>query len=111
MVNCMRNIDPERKKLYIGIDLDDNRAMVSFLGPGEKEPVSASVQKPEETGCFPTSLYIGKSDRYLYGAEAEKKCGSLEGEFYDHLFLGQEIRWIQRLLRRQQSIWRFTCAD
>lgn len=87
MVNCMRNIDPERKKLYIGIDLDDNRAMVSFLGPGEKEPVSASVQKPEETGCFPTSLYIGKSDRYLYGAEAEKKCGSLEGEFYDHLFL------------------------
>lgn len=83
----MRNNNPEKKKLYIGIDLDDNRALVSFFGQGEKEPISISVQKPEETYCFPTSLYIGKSQRYLYGAEAEKKCTSTEGEFYDHLFL------------------------
>ena len=81
----MKNIDPEKNKIYIGIDLDDNRALVSFLAEGEQEPVSASAQKTEETYCFPTSLYIGKSERYLYGAEAEKKCTSPEGKFYDHL--------------------------
>lgn len=78
---------PDRAKLYIGIDMDDSRALVSFLREGEKEPVSISLQKPEETYRFPTSLYIGKGGHYLYGAEAEKKRTSPGGEFYENLYL------------------------
>ncbi len=83
----MKMNHPDRAKLYIGIDLDDSRALVSFLREGEREPVSISLQKPEETYQFPTSLYIGKGGHYLYGAEAEKKRTSPGGEFYEHLYL------------------------
>ena len=60
-------------KLYMGLDLSDSLAQVSFWQEGEKEPVTVSTRKGEEQYQIPTSLYVGKGGYYLYGAEAEKK--------------------------------------
>ena len=76
-----------RAKLYIGIDMDECRALISFLREGEREPVSASRGKDDETFLFPTSIYAGRGGHYLYGAEAEKKKGSSTGDFYSQLYL------------------------
>ena len=76
-----------KPKLYIGIDLNDSYAMVSFLRERESEPITVSVKKNQETFQFPTSLYVGKNNHFRYGQEAEKKKFDPSGEFYDHLFL------------------------
>ncbi len=76
-----------KPKLYIGIDLNDSYAMVSFLREREDDPITVSVKKDQETFQFPTSLYVGKNNHYRYGQEAEKKKFDPNGEFYDHLFL------------------------
>lgn len=76
-----------KPKLYIGIDLNDSYAMVSFLRERETEAITVSVKKDQETFQFPTSLYIGKNNHYRYGQEAEKKKFDPNGEFFDHLFL------------------------
>ena len=60
-------------KLYMGLDLSDSLAQVSFWQEGEKKPVTVSTRKGEEQYQIPTSLYVGKGGYYLYGAEAEKK--------------------------------------
>lgn len=76
-----------KPKLYIGIDLNDSYAMVSFLRERESEPITVSVKKNQETFQFPTSLYVGKNNHFRYGQEAEKKKFDPNGEFFDHLFL------------------------
>lgn len=76
-----------KPKLYIGIDLNDSYAMVSFLRERESEPITVSVKKDQETFQFPTSLYVGKNNHYRYGVEAEKKKFDPNGAFFDHLYL------------------------
>ena len=46
-------------KLYMGLDLSDSLAQVSFWQEGEKEPVTVSTRKGEEQYQIPTSLYVG----------------------------------------------------
>lgn len=76
-----------KPKLYIGIDLNDSYAMVSFLRERESDPITVSMKKDQETFQFPTSLYIGKNNHFRYGYEAEKKKFDPNGEYFDHLFL------------------------
>lgn len=110
----------ERAKLYIGIDMDEDRALISFLREGEKSPVSVGKQIPEETYRYPTSLFIGRGGNYLYGSEAEKKRRSAGGDFYDHLYLrarelagtdgfeeaaGRLAVFIRRLIRLKESVY------
>lgn len=109
-----------KPKLYIGIDLNDNYAMVSFLRERETEAITVSVKKNQETFQFPTSLYVGKNSHYRYGQEAEKKKYDSNGTFYDHLFLrakeliatdgGQEAVsrltiFIRRLLKLKENLY------
>lgn len=73
--------------LYMGLDLSDSFAQVSFWKKGEELPVTVSTRKDEEHFLIPTSLYIGNGGYYLYGEEAEKKRNSENGELYDQLYL------------------------
>lgn len=73
--------------LYMGLDLSDSFAQVSFWKKGEELPVTVSTRKDEDHFRIPTSLYIGNGGYYLYGEEAEKKRNSENGEFYDQLYL------------------------
>ncbi|HIZ08130.1 MAG TPA: hypothetical protein IAA08_09365 [Candidatus Eubacterium avistercoris] len=74
-------------KLYMGLDLSDSLAQVSFWQEGEKEPVTVSTRKGEEQYQIPTSLYVGKGGYYLYGAEAEKKRNVRSADLYEQLYL------------------------
>ncbi|MBQ8662643.1 MAG: hypothetical protein IJ471_02170 [Eubacterium sp.] len=109
-----------KPKLYIGIDLNDSYAMVSFLRERESEPITVSVKKDQETFQFPTSLYVGKNNHYRYGVEAEKKKFDPNGEFFDHLYLrardlihtdgaGEAVArlttFIKRLLKLKENLY------
>ncbi|MBQ8662645.1 MAG: hypothetical protein IJ471_02180 [Eubacterium sp.] len=109
-----------KPKLYIGIDLNDSYAMVSFLRERESEPITVSVKKDQETFQFPTSLYVGKNNHYRYGVEAEKKKFDPSGEFFDHLYLrardlihtdgaGEAVArlttFIKRLLKLKENLY------
>lgn len=109
-----------KPKLYIGIDLNDSYAMVSFLPERELEAVTVYVKKDQDTYKFPTSLYVGKNHHYRYGQEAEKKKFDTNGAFYDHLFLrakdaieteqGQETvsrlgTFLRRLLKLRENLY------
>ena len=109
-----------KPKLYIGIDLNDSYAMISFLRERESEPITISAKKDQETFRFPTSLYVGKNNHYRYGQEAEKKKFDANGTFYDHLFLrakeqvfadGKEetlarlTTYVKRLLKLRENLY------
>lgn len=109
-----------KPKLYIGIDLNDSYAMVSFLRERESEPITVSVKKDQETFQFPTSLYVGKNNHYRYGTEAEKKKFDPNGEFFDHLYLrardlihtdgadeaiGRLALYVRRLIKLKENLY------
>lgn len=109
-----------RTKLYMGLDLSDSLAQVSFWQENEKEPVTVSTRKGEEQYQIPTSLYVGKGGYYLYGAEAEKKRNMKSGCLYEQLYLravdmaesdgakeaaGRLAVFIRRLIRLKENLY------
>ena len=109
-----------REKLYMGLDLSDSLAQVSFWQERDKEPVTVSTRKGEEQYQIPTSLYVGKGGYYLYGAEAEKKRHVKNADLYEQLYLravdmadtdgareaaGRLAVFVRRLIRLKDNLY------
>lgn len=107
-------------RLYMGLDLSDSLAQVSFWREGDKEPVTVSTRKGQEQYQIPTSLYVGKGGYYLYGAEAEKKRNIRNGCLYEYLYLravdmsetdgakeaaGRLAVFIRRLIKLKENLY------
>ena len=81
------------KKIYIGIDLDGNVAMVSFSYAGY-EPETVSPQAGSEIFAIPLAICLKKNGGWAYGEEARRVAKSGLGQCEDHL--------LERALRGEQ---------
>lgn len=83
----MKEVTFHRKKLYIGLDLGYDNAMVSFQEEDGEDPATVSTRTDGEFYQIPVSLYEGKNGYYLYGSEAEKRRQDQTGILYEKLYL------------------------
>ncbi len=79
--------EEKRELLYMGLDLGYETAMVSFLSPGQKDPVTVSTKPDPDSFRIPLNLYVGRQDYYLYGTEASRKHADKRGILYEQLYL------------------------
>ncbi len=61
------------KMLFIGIDLNNIRAMVSLFYQGMAEPETVSTVPGEERFSIPAAVYCSEDGNYFYGDEAIKR--------------------------------------
>lgn len=83
----------EDKKIDIGIDLDDDAAMVSF-SYGGGEPETASPLAGSEIFAIPLAICLKKNGGWAYGEEARRVAKSGLGQCEEHL--------LERALRGEQ---------
>ncbi|MCU6761506.1 Uncharacterised protein [uncultured Roseburia sp.] len=83
----MKEVTIHRKKIYMGLDLGYDNAMVSFLKEEGGDPFTVSTRSDRECYQIPVSLYEGKNGYYLYGAEAQKRRQDQNGILYEQLYL------------------------
>lgn len=81
------------RKIYIGIDLDGNVAMVSFSYAG-CEPETVSPQTGSEIFAIPLAICLKKDGGWAYGEEARRVAKSGLGQCEDRL--------LERALRGEQ---------
>ena len=81
------------KKIDIGIDLDDDVAMVSFSYAG-CEPETVSPMAGSEIFAIPLAICLKKDGGWAYGEEARRVAKSGLGQCEDHL--------LERALRGEQ---------
>ena len=72
------------KKIYIGIDLDGDTAMVSFAYDG-CEPETVSPLAGSELFAIPLAICLKKNGGWAYGEEARRVAKSGLGQCEDHL--------------------------
>ncbi len=103
-----------KKKLFIGIDLNQERAMLTFFHEGMKEMETISTIQGEDHCLIPTAVFCTGQGNYFYGDEARKRQDRLDGNFFDdlyHLSLDPEhiahrnmlVQFIRRLLKFQDK--------
>ncbi len=76
----------EKNKLFIGIDLNDSRAMVSLYYEGMPEPETVSTVPGEEHFRIPTAVFCSESGKYYYGDEAVRRRDALDGSYFSNLY-------------------------
>ncbi len=76
----------EKNKLFIGIDLNDSRAMVSLYYEEMKEPETVSTVPAEEHFRIPTAVFCSEQGRYYYGDEAERRRDDPDGSYFSNLY-------------------------
>ncbi len=76
----------QKNKLFIGIDLNNSRAMVSLFYDGMAEPETVSTIPGEEHFRIPTAVYCSEQGHYYYGDEAVKRRESQEGSYFSDLY-------------------------
>ncbi|MCD8109704.1 MAG: DUF5716 family protein [Clostridiales bacterium] len=76
----------EKKKLFIGIDLNDEKAMVSFFSEEMKRPETVSTVSGEERFQIPTAVFCTGQGNYFYGEEAIKRQNRTDGNFFSNLY-------------------------
>lgn len=81
------------KKIYVGIDLDGNAAMVSY-SYGNGEPETVSPLAGSEIFAIPLSICLRKDGGFAYGEEARRVGKAGLGQCEDHL--------LERALRGEQ---------
>lgn len=74
------------KMLFIGIDLNNIRAMVSLFYQGMAEPETVSTVPGEERYSIPTAVYVSGEGNYFYGDEAVKRQENATGTFFDNIY-------------------------
>jgi hypothetical protein len=72
-------------ELYIGIDLGEKRALVSFYTAGMVEPETVTTRTSEEHYEIPTAICRTKNGKLFYGEEAVKRRAEEGAVFADHL--------------------------
>lgn len=78
-------------ELYIGIDLGEKRALVSFYTPGMVEPETVTTRTSEEHYEIPTAICKTKSGKLFYGEEAIKRKAE-EGAVFSEDLLEQAVK-------------------
>lgn len=81
------------KKIYVGIDLDGDAAMVSFSYGGQ-EPETVSPLAGSEIFAIPLAICLKKNGGWAYGEEARRTAKSGLGQCEEHL--------LDRALRGEQ---------
>lgn len=88
------------KKIYIGIDLDGDVAMVSFSYAG-CEPETVSPLAGSEIFAIPLAICLKKNGGWAYGEEARRVAKSGLGQCEDHLLeralRGEQVQMGERL--------------
>ncbi len=75
----------QKNKLFIGIDLNDARAMVSLFHEGMAEPQTVSTVEGEERFRIPTAVFCSDAGKYYYGDEAVKRRNDPDGSYFSDL--------------------------
>lgn len=76
----------DKLKVYMGLDLNEERAMASLYCDGMKEPESLSASASEERFLVPMAIYCTNKGRYFYGDEAIRRKERPEGTFLGNLY-------------------------
>lgn len=76
----------QKKKLFIGIDLNNNRAMISLFHEGMKEIETISTTPGEERYQIPTAIYCTDQGNFYYGDEALRRQDRVDGSFFSDLY-------------------------
>lgn len=76
----------QKKKLFIGIDLNNDRAMISLFHEGMSEIETISVTPGEERYQIPLAIYCTNQGNFYYGDEALKRQERLDGSFFSDLY-------------------------
>jgi len=80
------NFTGKRNKFIVGFDLGDEVSQISFWGPEDKEPVTASLVTGEEQYNIPTVLCRRiQGNQWTYGKEARRLAETGEGILVDRL--------------------------
>lgn len=98
------------EKLFIGIDLNDERAMVSLFHEGMREIETVSSVPGGDHFQIPTAVFGSRQGHYCYGEEALRRRDRADGSFFSDLFreaLDPEhvihrnmlVQFLRRLLR------------
>lgn len=74
------------EKVYIGIDLNDERAMVSLFYEGMKQVETVSAVPGEERFQIPLAVFCTGQGNYYYGEEALRRQDRADGTFFTGLF-------------------------
>lgn len=76
----------EKGKFFTGIDLNDEKAMVSFFSGDMKRPETISTVSGEERFQIPTAVFCTGQGNYFYGEEAIKRQDRTDGNFFSDLY-------------------------
>ncbi len=76
----------EQKKIFIGIDLEPKRAMVSLFYEGMREAQTVSAVPGKEEFSIPTVAFLSADGVYSFGREALQKAKQEEGSLLTDLF-------------------------
>ena len=78
----------EKRKLYIGLDVGTNYAMVSYCMEGMKEPETVSKVAGSEIYQIPQLLYKREGlGQWFYGEEAAEMAEKFSGVLLDQLYV------------------------
>lgn len=75
-----------KKNLYIGIDLNNERAMISLYHEGMHEVQTVSAVPGEERYQIPTAVFVSDQGGYFYGHEALRRQNRQDGTFFNNLY-------------------------
>ncbi len=100
----------ERDLLYIGIDLNETRAMVSLFYDEMEEPETVTTVPAEEHFRIPTAVYAAEDGTYYYGDEAVRRRDNPDGTYFSDIYaeaLEEEgvvyrnmlVQYLRRLIR------------
>ena len=88
------------KKIYVGIDLDGDAAMVSF-SYGGSEPETVSPLAGSEIFAIPLAICLKKNGGWAYGEEARRTAKSGLGQCEEHLLAralrGEQVQLGEKL--------------
>ncbi|MCC8017410.1 MAG: DUF5716 family protein [Lachnospiraceae bacterium] len=77
----------QKKKLFTGIDLNQERAMITFFHEDMKEMETVSTVPEEERCQIPTAVFCTGQGNYFYGDEAIRRENRTDGTFFSQLYI------------------------
>ena len=98
------------EKLYIGIDLNNERAMISLFRQGMQDVEAVSAAPGQERYQIPAAVFVTNMGKYYYGDEALRRQDRTDGHFFSNIYEGAMepenlvyrnilVQFLRRLLR------------
>ncbi len=116
-MHCLRRSGSEKvaeERIFIGIDLNNERVMVSFFSGKMRLPETVSTVSGEERFRIPTAVFCSEKGNYFYGEEALKRQNRTDGSFFENLYSdslnpehvaarGMLVQLFRRLIRFKEN--------